>query len=175
MDDCDWCGLGSRRSRIGGMGRSGIIVIHKRLGMINCAVGGSERRSPRGTGTRAPHSFIHWVDAEGAVARVGGVGGVGVARASVWVRHAIDDRDVAVEGVTMMELCVLECARQIDNVHRGWACTRLCMYARACERVLRECCRTTPLAPETARPLSSCTTSGPGCDRRPTAMTSHRT
>ena len=41
----------------------------------------------------------------------------------------------------------------------------------ACERVPRKRRRTTPLAPETARPLSSCTTSGPGRDRRTTAMT----
>ena len=114
------------------MGRSGIIVIHKRLGMIDCAVGGSDGRLPRGTGTRAPHSFIHWVDAEGAVARVGGVGGVGVARASVWVRHAIDDRDVAVEGVTMMmELCVLECGSVHDNVHRPWVGVHALVYVRA--------------------------------------------
>ena len=37
--------------------------------------------------------------------------------------------------------------------------------ARACGRVPRKRCRTTLLAPETARPLSSCITTGPGGER----------
>ena len=64
-----------------------------------------------------------------------------------------------------MELCVGVCTVGVHAL----------VLARACERVPCKRRRTTPLAPETARPLSSRTTSGPGCDRSPTAMTSHRT
>ena len=54
-----------------------------------------------------------------------------------------------------MELCVGVCT---VGVHAR-------VLARACGRVPRKRCRTTLLAPETARPLSSCITTGPGCER----------
>ena len=54
-----------------------------------------------------------------------------------------------------MELCVGVCT---VGVHAR-------VLARACGRVPRKRCRTTLLAPETARPLSSCITTGPGRER----------
>ena len=54
-----------------------------------------------------------------------------------------------------MELCVGVCT---VGVHAH-------VLARACGRVPRKRCRMTLLAPETARPLSSCITTGPGRER----------
>ena len=68
--------------------------------------------------------------------------------------------------------------RRCRNVHVSSMCSavELCfgvcimgvharVLARACGRVPRKRCRTTLLAPETARPLSSCITTGPGRER----------